>query len=85
MRKAWGAGYATEGSLALMRRGFREQGVTRVVARAMLGNTGSWHVMEKLGMTRIGEFEEPRFPGIDKRAVKYAMTGAEFAEKWKTR
>ena len=34
-KSAWGNGYATEGSRALIRKGFTEFGVQRVVAEAM--------------------------------------------------
>ncbi len=48
---AWGFGYATEGARALMDKGFRENGVTRVTATAYEENRASRRVMEKLGMT----------------------------------
>lgn len=37
-KSAWGKGYATEGSRALIRKGFAELGVQRVVAEAMAVN-----------------------------------------------
>ena len=70
-RSCWGQGLASEGSRALMSRGFEQQGVKRVVAYAMLANVASWKVMEKLSMRRVGEFQESRFPGPDQRAVQY--------------
>jgi len=48
-RSAWGQGYATEGSRALIRKGFTELGVERVVASTMAVNNGSRSVMEKGG------------------------------------
>lgn len=72
-RSAWGQGLATEGSRALLRRGFACQGVKRVVAYCLQANRASWRVMEKLGMQRVGEFEETRFPGADRRAYQYAL------------
>src|SRR3954447_3347261 len=48
--EAWGKGYATEGSRALIAKGFTEFGVQRVVAFAMAVNTASRRVMEKSGM-----------------------------------
>jgi len=44
---AWGQGYATEGSRALIRKGFTEFGVQRVTAEAMAENGASRRVMEK--------------------------------------
>ena len=48
---AWGKGYATEGSRALLRKGFNEFGVQRVVASALVSNIASRRVLEKLGFT----------------------------------
>ena len=44
-KSAWGKGYATEGSRALIRKGFSEFGVQRVVAEAMAVNLASRRVM----------------------------------------
>ncbi|MCO5175446.1 MAG: GNAT family N-acetyltransferase [Thermomicrobiales bacterium] len=50
-QSAWGKGYATEGSQALIDRGFRDLGIQRVVASTYQDNAGSRRVMEKVGMT----------------------------------
>jgi RimJ/RimL family protein N-acetyltransferase len=50
-RSAWGKGDATEGSRALIRKGFTEFGVQRVVAETMAVNLGSRRVLEKSGLT----------------------------------
>ena len=55
-RSAWGKGYATEGSRALIARGFTVGGATRVVASAYADNIASWRVMEKAGMTLVRRF-----------------------------
>lgn len=55
-REAWGRGYATEGSRALIDKGFRELGVRRVVASTYVDNIGSRRVMEKLGMMLVRTF-----------------------------
>ena len=52
-KAAWGKGYATEGSRALIRKGFTELGVQRVIAFAYKDNIGSWRVMEKAGMKLV--------------------------------
>lgn len=56
-RSAWGKGYATEGSLALIRKGFAEFGVRRVVAFTMAVNTASRRVMEKAGLKLVRTFQ----------------------------
>ncbi len=55
-KAAWGKGYATEGSRALIRRGFTELGVRRVVATTYQDNLASRRVMEKVGMTLVRTF-----------------------------
>jgi RimJ/RimL family protein N-acetyltransferase len=55
-RAAWGKGYATEGSRALIRMGFAELGVRRVFATTYQDNLASRRVMEKLGMTLVRTF-----------------------------
>jgi RimJ/RimL family protein N-acetyltransferase len=55
-RAAWGKGYATEGARALIRKGFTELGVRRVVATTYQDNIGSRRVMEKAGMTLVRSF-----------------------------
>ena len=50
---AWGQGYATEGARALIRKGFTELGVQRVVATTYQDNLASRRVMEKAGLTLV--------------------------------
>jgi len=52
-RSAWGKGYATEGSMALIDKGFTEFGVRRVVAETMAGNWASRRVLEKSGLIQV--------------------------------
>jgi len=58
-KSAWGKGYATEGSRALIGKGFSEFGVQRVVAEAMAVNTASRRVMEKAGLRLVRTFHQP--------------------------
>ena len=53
---AWGRGYATEGSRALIHKGFTDLGVERVTANTMTVNKGSRRVMEKSGLTFLRTF-----------------------------
>jgi RimJ/RimL family protein N-acetyltransferase len=55
-KAAWGKGYGTEGSRALIRKGFTELGVRRVVASTYQDNLASRRVMEKVGMTLVRTF-----------------------------
>lgn len=69
-RSAWGKGYATEMSRALLAHGFERLGYERIMARAEVENAASWRVMEKLGMKRERELLEEGIPvvhyGIDR-------------------
>jgi RimJ/RimL family protein N-acetyltransferase len=78
-RVAWGKGYGTEGSLALIRKGFTQLGVQRVTASADRLNYASRRVMEKAGMRliRTFQFEEPwphLAPGPEQEGVEYELT-----------
>ncbi|MCA9945655.1 MAG: GNAT family N-acetyltransferase, partial [Anaerolineales bacterium] len=55
-RTVWGQGLATEGVRALMRKGFAELGLQRVVANTYEHNLASRRVMEKAGMTLVRRF-----------------------------
>lgn len=55
-KAAWGKGYGTEGSRALIRKGFTEFGVRRVFATTYQDNLGSRRVMEKAGLTLVRTF-----------------------------
>ena len=52
-RSVWGQGYATEGARALIRLGFTELGVQRVVATTYQDNLASRRVMEKAGLSLV--------------------------------
>jgi len=51
VRRRWGLGFATEGSMALLRHGFGVLRRPRVIASALAGNGASIGVMKKIGMT----------------------------------
>lgn len=72
---AWGRGYATEGSRALIEKAFEHLGVRRVYAMTVLANVGSWRVMEKAGLRRVRVFDQPwpdRIEGEEPGFVEYA-------------
>lgn len=87
---AWGRGYATEGARALIRKGFAELGVRRVVATTYQENHASRRVMEKAGLRLARTFRptpaalaaagidsssQALFPGDD---VEYALEKADW-------
>jgi len=56
----WGKGYGTEMGRALLKLGFEEHNLHRIVALCDVENVASSRVMEKIGMTREGMFREYR-------------------------
>lgn len=46
----WGSGFATEAALGLLRHGFEELGLRRIIANIHPENTGSLRVAEKCGL-----------------------------------
>ncbi|MEC5180699.1 GNAT family N-acetyltransferase [Arthrobacter sp. CG_A4] len=80
-REAWGKWYATEGSRALIAKGFTEFGVQRVVASTMAVNTASRRVMEKSGMRLARAFVADwpvSIAGDEHGDVEYAITLVEW-------
>ncbi|MFH9350451.1 GNAT family N-acetyltransferase [Kitasatospora sp. NPDC017646] len=76
-RAAWGRGYATEGSLALIDKGFTDLGVERVTANTMAVNTRSRRVMEKSGLSFLRNFTgdwPDAIPGSEHGEVEYELT-----------
>jgi RimJ/RimL family protein N-acetyltransferase len=87
-RSAWGKGYATEGSRALIRKGFTELGVQRVVAETMAVNAASRRVMEKAGLKYVRTFHQEwpeRIEGDEHGDVEYALTKTDWERQGKER
>jgi RimJ/RimL family protein N-acetyltransferase len=57
-RRHHGRGYATEAARALLRFGFEELALHRVIATCQPENAPSWRVMEKLAMRREAHFRK---------------------------
>jgi RimJ/RimL family protein N-acetyltransferase len=60
-RHFWGKGYATETARALTDFGFKNLGLHRIFATCDPANTGSRHVLEKVGMKREGQIREHKW------------------------
>jgi RimJ/RimL family protein N-acetyltransferase len=83
-KSAWGKGYGTEGSRALIHKGFTELGVQRVFAETMAVNTASRRVMEKCGMTLIRTFHQDwtdDSDGSEHGDVEYALKRADWEQR----
>ncbi len=59
----WGHGYAREAASACLDWGWRHVPDDRIVAITVIGNTPSWGLMERLGMTRNRalDFDHPNY------------------------
>jgi RimJ/RimL family protein N-acetyltransferase len=80
---AWGKGYATEGSRALVDLAFRELGAERVSAETMAVNAASRRVMEKAGLRYVRTFHQEwphPIDGSEHGDVEYAVTRAEWIQ-----
>jgi RimJ/RimL family protein N-acetyltransferase len=77
----WGRGYATEGALALIDKGFGELGLRRVYAQTMAVNTASRRVMEKIGMHWVRTFHptwDDPIAGAEHGEVEYELLRADW-------
>jgi RimJ/RimL family protein N-acetyltransferase len=75
-RQQWGRGYASEGSRAVIDRGFASQCFERIWAQTMAVNERSRHVMEACGMSYVRTFHldwlEP-LEGAEQGDVEYEI------------
>lgn len=61
-RKYWGQGYATESAGASLEYGFQSLRLPCIYAHSHVDNTASLRVIEKLGMTRVKDFDYDGMP-----------------------
>ncbi|MDA3631013.1 GNAT family N-acetyltransferase [Saccharopolyspora sp. WRP15-2] len=84
---AWGKGYATEGSIALLGKGFGDFGLRRIFAQAMTVNGGSRRVLEKAGMRYVRTFFKdwpgPPLDGSEHGDAEYEMTREEWLAQYR--
>ncbi|HEY1928334.1 MAG TPA: GNAT family protein [Caulobacteraceae bacterium] len=81
-RDLWGRGLVFEAARALLDAGFGQLGLHRIFATCDVRNTGSWRVMEKLGMRREGLLRKDRLVrGEWRDTYVYAV----LAEEWSRR
>jgi RimJ/RimL family protein N-acetyltransferase len=83
-RLAWGRGLATEGSRALLQKGFQQWGHAHIVARTLVANLASQRVIQKVGLRFEAEFcypaeMLPEYSAEERRAVKYGLTREQYA------
>jgi RimJ/RimL family protein N-acetyltransferase len=80
--KYQGRGYAAEAALVILRLGFHELGLHRIMGRCDARNVASARLMERLGMRREAHFVENEiFKGEFGDEYVYAMLAREFADR----
>ena len=70
-------GLASEGSRELMRYGFDDIGLDRIIAQTLTVNAGSRAVMERDGLTYVRTFPSSMAPpveGVERGEVEYEKT-----------
>lgn len=80
-REHWGRGLATEGSRALIDKGFEDLDIERVLAETMSVHAASRRVMEKAGLRLVRHFcaDWPvAIPGDEHGDVEYAIDRAQW-------
>ena len=79
-REFWNQGYATEGAMACLKYGFEEQKFDKILSFCPKVNKASERIMQKIGMTKQGEFLHPKildYPRISS-CVWYEITKKQF-------
>ncbi|GGU38909.1 GNAT family N-acetyltransferase [Nocardioides albus] len=83
-QRHWRKGYAKEGSLELLRHGFEDLGIDRVIAQTMAVNEASRATMVAVGMSFVRSFqqnfEEP-LAGHAEGEVEYEITRETWLEQ----
>lgn len=79
-----GKGLAREAAQAVLDAAFHRFDIARIVSFTVPANRASWGLMERLGMTRIGTFENPMVPADHplRPQVLYEITAD--AARWAT-
>lgn len=77
----WGRGYAKEAAIASLDFAFERAGAERVVALTVIGNEGSWGLMERLGMTRRPDLDYQGPAWAETPVIVYAIE----REEWQAR
>ncbi len=78
---AWGRGYAKEAATASLDLAFGRFAAPHVVALTVAGNSASWGLMKRLGMTRRPDldYEDPRFGPDLNPTIVYSIASADWS------
>jgi RimJ/RimL family protein N-acetyltransferase len=84
LRRHWHKGLASEGARELVRYGFADVGLDRIIAQTLAVNAASRAVMERAGLTYVRTFPTSMtvpVQGLEQGEVEYEMT----REQWERR
>jgi RimJ/RimL family protein N-acetyltransferase len=84
LRRYWRKGLASEGARALVRYGFDDIGLDRIIAQTMSVNAGSRATIERVGLKYVRTFptsSTASVEGLDAGEVEYEITH----EQWQSR
>ena len=84
LRRHWGKGLASEGARELVRYGFEDVELDRIIDQTLSVNAGSRAVMERVGLNYVRTFPTSTtaaVEGVEEGEVEYEMT----REEWKRR
>ena len=79
--EAWGKGYAKEAAKASLDAGFSHFAAPEITAITVIGNSGSWGLMERLGMRRHPDldFTDSRYEPPLCHVLAWSIT----ADEWR--
>ena len=81
LQRHWRKGLASEGARELVRYGFDDVGLDRIIAQTLAVNTGSRAVMERVGLTYVRTFPTSMTApaeGVSEGEVEFELT----REQW---
>lgn len=81
-RRYWNQGYMTEAACSVLSFSFEKLGLHRIIASCDPENTGSYRVMEKIGMQREGHLrQEKMFKGVWRDFLLYSILENEWLNR----
>jgi RimJ/RimL family protein N-acetyltransferase len=83
LQRHWRAGLASEGARELVRYGFDDVGLDRIIAQTLAVNTASRGVMERAGLTYVRTFPSSMtgVERVEEGEVEYEMTRADWERR----
>lgn len=83
-QRHWHKGFASEAARELVRYGFDDVGLDRIMAQTMSANAAARAVMERVGLVYVRTFPTSRtapVEGVDEGEVEYEMTRAQWGRR----